>query len=185
MRRVRIQKWIEVLAVLCSLLYTFLYLHSSSWCFVFGLLSPLLFIFITLKKKIYADTTLQVFYVLITFYGIIHWGGEWPKEHWSAATHLVFVISGFALATLSGFWLRRNTDAALPFIDSFTTVYAVIATWMMMNFVHENWIYFMVINSTSMFIYFNRKLYWGVAMFFIYLLMSVDGYFELNLFQLW
>jgi nicotinamide mononucleotide transporter len=144
--------------------------------------SPLLFVFLTWHKKIYADTFLQLFYIVMAVYGYLHWGGEWKKIHWSATTHLYLILSGIALTIISGYWLRHKTDAAMPYLDSFITVFAIVATWLMMNFVHENWLYFMVINATSLALYVNRRLYIGAIMFAVYLLMSVDGYFELNIF---
>jgi nicotinamide mononucleotide transporter len=48
----------------------------------------------------------------------------------------------------------------------------------MMNYVHENWLYFIVINAVSLVIYPIRGMWLASFMFLIYLLMSIDGYFE-------
>jgi nicotinamide mononucleotide transporter len=178
----RKEKAIEIIAVLANLAYTYLYLNENAWCFFFGILGPLLFLFLAWTKKIYADAALQVFYVAITIYGLFQLNEVWTKNHWPITTHLGFIMTGIAVALISGFILKRKTDAALPFLDSFTTVFAMVATWMMMNFVHENWLYFIVVNIASILLFSMRKLYLGAFMFVVYLMMAIDGYFELQIF---
>ena len=141
-----------------------------------------MFLSLAWNKKIYADAALQVFYVAVTVYGFFQLDGAWSKNHWSTTTHIAFIFSGLIAALFSGYLLKRRTDAALPFLDSFTTVFAIIATWMMMNFVHENWLYFIVVNIASIILFSMRKLYLGAFMFVVYLLMAIDGYFELHIF---
>lgn len=175
-------KYLQIPAVLASLLYTWLYLIGNSWCFTFGLLSPLLFFIINREQKLYADMTLQVYYFAVTIYGWMHWGGSWEKAHWQWSTHLLFILSGLISTVFAARWLQKRTDATRPYLDSFITVFAIIGTWMMMNFVHENWLYFIVVNLLSIYLYFNRRLYWSAAMFLLYLAMSIDGYFELHIF---
>lgn len=178
----RREKIIEIAAVAASLAYTYLYLNQNTWCFLFGLLSPLLFLSLAWKKKIYADAGLQIFYFGITIYGFFQLGSIWEKHHWSRETHLIYIIGGVLISLLAGMILRKKTDAQLPYLDSFVTTFAIIATWMMMNFVHENWLYFIAVNMTSIVLFSMRKLYLGALMFVVYLLMSIDGYFELQIF---
>lgn len=172
----------EIVAVISNLLYTFFYLRQNPICFVFGLISPILFLLITFRVKLYADVLLQVFYFVITIYGIWQWGGEWKNIHISLESHLIYVIGGIITTIVLGYVLKKRTDAKMPFADSFATTFAIIGTWLMMNFVHENWLYFIVINTLSIYLFANRKLYWSACMFVIYLLMSIDGYWQMGWF---
>lgn len=176
------KKITEILAVVCNLLYTFFYLRQNPVCFVFGLISPVLFLLITLRVKLYADVLLQIFYFLITLYGIWQWGGEWKKNHISTEAHLVYIISGLIATAALDYFLKKRTAAQMPFADSFATIFAMIGTWLMMNFVHENWLYFIVINLVCIYLFAGRKLYWSAGMFVIYFLMAIDGYWQLGWF---
>jgi nicotinamide mononucleotide transporter len=89
---------------------------------------------------------------------------------------LISAILSFAF----GYFLQKKTDAQRPYLDSAIAVYAVAATWLMVNFVPENWLYFIIINAASIVLYSLRGLYFGTLMFVVYLLMSIDGYFELG-----
>lgn len=95
----------------------------------------------------------------------------------SPAEHSLLIITGLLITLLCGYLLKKYSTAQLPYIDSFTTVFAIVATALMMIPVHEAWLYFIAINSVSIFMYVQRKLYLGAIMFAVYLLLSIKGYF--------
>ena len=72
--------------------------------------------------------------------------------------------------------LEKYTEAALPFMDSLTTWGAIITTYMVAKKVLENWIYWFVIDSISIYIFLSRDLYLTSFLFFIYLFIIVLGY---------
>jgi len=176
-------KILEVSAVIFNLLYTIFYLNDSVWCYLFGIVGPLLFILLCLRKKLYAEPILQMFYIGFALYGYLTVGEEWTTIHWSFYHHLPYLIAGVVVFIIAGYSLRKKTDAKLPYLDSLVTVFGIIGTWMMVNYVHENWLYFIAINAISIFIYFNRQLYLGGIMFIIYFIMACDGYFTLGIFS--
>lgn len=172
---------LEIIAVALNILYTWLYLHGNESCFLFGALGSAIFVFLCYRKKIYAETFLQVFYIAAAVYGYMHFSDSWKTVHWSFSDQLPWIILAVVISVLAGYILKKKTDAKLPWIDSTVTVFSILATWMMVNYVHENWLYFIVINSVGIYIYLNRQLYFGAALFVLYLLMSVDGYFQLGI----
>ena len=72
--------------------------------------------------------------------------------------------------------LEKYTEAALPFMDALTTWGAIITTYMVAKKVLENWIYWFVIDSISIYIFLSRDLYLTSFLFFIYLFIIVLGY---------
>ena len=83
-----------------------------------------------------------------------------------------------AAATLmSGLLLQQGTDARLPFLDSFTTWASVVTTFMVARKILENWIYWLVIDSVSIFLYLDRELYFTALLFVIYILIIFFGWF--------
>ena len=67
-------------------------------------------------------------------------------------------------------------DAKLPYLDSFTTWASIVTTLMVARKVVENWLYWMVINSVSIYLFIDRELYQTAAMLTLYLGLSVVGY---------
>ncbi|MGK0293590.1 MAG: nicotinamide mononucleotide transporter, partial [Porticoccaceae bacterium] len=63
-----------------------------------------------------------------------------------------------------------------PYLDSFTTWASVLTTVMVARKVLENWLYWIVINSVSIYLYIDRDLDQTAAMFTLYLVLSVLGY---------
>ncbi len=175
-------KIIEVLAVLLNLLYTILYLNGNSWCYLFGILGPLALMVLCFRNKLYAEPVLQLFYIGFAVYGWIHVQANWTMIHWPISRHIPLIFVGVIVAMALGYFLKKRTDAKLPYLDSVVTVFGIVGTWIMVNYVHENWLYFIVINAASIYIYTRRKLYFGALMFLLYLMMSIDGYFQLNIF---
>lgn len=172
----------EIVAVVLNLLYTYLYLHNNPVCFWMGGMGSAIFVWLCFAKKLFAESFLQLFYVVMAVYGFIHFGGEWRTVHTAFSDHVFWLAGGLFLVAASGFFLKQFTRQKMPYVDSFTTVFGIIATWHMVNFVHENWLYWLVINTVSIFMYAKRGMYIASLMFVLYLLMSVDGYFELNWF---
>jgi nicotinamide mononucleotide transporter len=95
---------------------------------------------------------------------------------WQPKRHVLIVSAILLMTALSGTVLGRFTDAALPYLDSFTTWGAIISTWMVARKILENWLYWFVVDSFSVFLYLSRELYLTAGLFVIYLVMIVFGF---------
>ena len=103
--------------------------------------------------------------------------GELPITTWSLPQHVMAIAGGSVLALLLGyFWTYMN--AALPYIDAFTTAFSLIATYMVARKILENWLYWIVIDTVCIFVYWHRELYLFSLLFLIYCLIAVYGYFS-------
>lgn len=177
---------VEIIAVACSLVYTWMYLKGyMPEAYIPAAIGAGSFAVLCWKRKIYAESFLQVFYIAMAGYG------AWltldvintETTVWVPNQHLLYIIASI-IGTLSlGLVLKKYTSSSMPFVDSFTTVFGLVATWLMIHLVHENWIYWIVINAVSIYLYYRRKLYLGALLFIVYLLLAIDGYFEaINIF---
>jgi len=87
-------------------------------------------------------------------------------------------ISAIVLAALvSGYLLSIGTDARLPYLDSLTTWGSILTTVMVARKVLENWLYWIVINSISIYLYLDRGLEQTASMFMLYLVLAILGYY--------
>ena len=172
--------WLEALAILFNLGFTTLYILHSPIAFAFGMIGPLLLGVLSWKRKLYADVILQVFYIFITFFGWLNLGENWSVTNIPLKVHLILTIIFLFIGFLIGLLLKKRTHAALPFLDSIITSISMLATALMMLGCHENWIYFMLINSTCIYLFFNRKLYGISMLYLLYLLLAIEGYFNLG-----
>ncbi|WP_306641806.1 nicotinamide riboside transporter PnuC [Sanyastnella coralliicola] len=161
------------------MLYTYMYLKELlPMAFIPAFFGGGIFVVLCWNRKIYAESALQLFYVGMAVYGYFQAVGEWRIEHWGLAEHIPYLALGIFGVAGTGFALQRFTDAERPYLDAFTTVFSLIATWLMVNFIHENWLYWIIIDAVAIFLYYQRQLYFGAALFVIYLVMAIDGYWE-------
>jgi nicotinamide mononucleotide transporter len=169
----------ELAAVVFSLAYTLLYLREVyQLAFVAAIIGSAIFVVLCWKKKIYAESALHVFYIGMAVFGLFEWGATFEPLPASFATHAPWLFTGVAATAVLGFFLQKFSDARLPYLDAFTTVFSLIATWFMVTFVHENWLYWIVIDAVAIFLYAYRRMPFAALLFVVYLLMAIDGYFE-------
>jgi len=172
----------ELSAMILALAYLLLAVRQIIWCWLAAFVSTLIYSGVFLQAQLYMDAALQVFYALMAIYGWSQWrhGGHADSAlriskrpmQWHGITLAVIVLTSL----VSGFLLSRYTNAAFPYLDSFTTWASVIATWMVARKVLENWIYWIAIDSVSVYLYVHRGLYLTVILFILYVMIAVAGW---------
>ncbi|TMO79912.1 nicotinamide mononucleotide transporter, partial [Pseudoalteromonas ruthenica] len=60
--------------------------------------------------------------------------------------------------------------------DSFTTCFAVVTTYLVAKKVLENWLYWIVIDAASMYLYFEKGYYPTLVLFVFYTIMAAWGF---------
>ena len=171
---------IESIAVLFSILYVILAVKENIWCWGAALISVSLYIYICFSAQLYPETGLQVFYFIMAIIGYYMWNKENKEEikEWSEIKHLLIILSGAILTFFMGFYFSTYTNSKMPIIDSFTTVFSIIATYMVIKKVLGNWLYWIVIDAVSVYLYFNRDLHLTSLLFIAYTIIAIFGYFS-------
>lgn len=172
---------IEILSVAFALAYLVLAIRQNLWCWPCALVSVVLAMVLFLDARLYMESALQIFYFAMAVYGWLQWrrGG---RDHsgvavhwWTPLRHLVTIA--LIVIVSAGFgWLLSRTDAAFPYLDSFTTVAAIVTTFMVARKVMENWIYWLVIDSILVYLYLARGLNWYAGLYAFYLVLVVLGF---------
>ena len=171
---------IESIAVLFSILYVILAVKENIWCWGAALISVSLYIYICFSAQLYPETGLQVFYFIMAIIGYYMWKKENKEEikEWSEIKHLLIILLGAILTFFMGFYFSTYTNSQMPIIDSFTTVFSIIATYMVIKKVLGNWLYWIVIDAVSVYLYFNRDLHLTSLLFIAYTIIAIFGYFS-------
>ncbi len=177
----------EECAVALGILYLLLAMRQHIACWYAAFLSTLIYTFLFWDVRLLMESGLQVYYLLMAVFGWWQWRKNDPAKaqadhllisSWSNRQHLVAITTIVVLALISGQVLASNTDAAHPFVDSFTTWGAVITTYMVTRKILENWIYWFVIDGISIFLYLDRGLYPTAALFVAYEVIVIFGYLK-------
>ena len=163
--------YVELAAVLLALLYVVLAIREHRGCWLAAALSAVLYTWVFWQASLYMEAGLQLFYIAMAGIGWFMWGAagdergvrsirRWPLSYHAAAIAGIVVAAGVA-----GQLLTLYTEAALPFLDSLTTVAALFTTWLVARKVLENWLYWIAIDALSIGLYTARDLHMTAALF--------------------
>jgi|MDSX01.1.fsa_nt_gb nicotinamide mononucleotide transporter len=176
------QYWMEALAVILAIIYLLLAVKQDIRCWYAAIFSSSLYFFIMYSAGLYMEAILQIFYIAMAFYGWSQWRNtvegntELVVRTWKLSQHIKVISSVLIMTLISGWALKEYTNAALPFLDGLTTWGAIVATYMVAKRLLENWIYWFVIDSVSIFLFVSRGLYLTSFLFFVYLIIIYFGY---------
>jgi nicotinamide mononucleotide transporter len=175
---------LEIVAALFGVVSVFLSVKENIWSWPTAIVNVGLYIVIFFESKLYADTGLQVIYVVLNAYGWYHWlyGGknrtELPVSRTSAKLGALLVGIGVVSTALIGTLLARKTDAALQYVDAATTSTSLVAQWMMTRKLLENWIVWVVVDVVYIGMYIYKSLHVTAVLYLIFLILSAMGYFQ-------
>ena len=172
---------LELFAVLLAIAYLLLAIRQNIWCWFCAAISTAIYVYLFLDAKLYMESLLNVFYFVMALYGWYVWyfgragEAELAVSIWPRAVHAVALLAIAAFSLISGYLLDRFTDAAFPYIDSMTTWSAIWATFLVARKVLENWWYWFVIDTVSIFIYWARDLQLTSLLFVVYVILVPIG----------
>ncbi|MAV23260.1 MAG: nicotinamide riboside transporter PnuC [SAR86 cluster bacterium] len=173
---------LESLAVVTAIMYLILAAKEDVRCWYAALISSILYFYIMLQAGLLMEGGLQIFYVFMAVYGWMQWKDTNNKtsslkiSSWKKTTHLIIISFVITLSLISGIFLEKFTNAALPFLDALTTWGAIASTYMVAKKVIENWFYWFVIDSISIYLFISRELFLTAFLFLIYLVIIIYGY---------
>ena len=174
---------LESVAVLFGIIYVVLIAKNRILGWAFGIISSFVSIFLfILYAKLYSEALLYSFYVIAGFYGWYNWSRQKESAEvycMSLKIHLIIITIGIVLSLLL-YWTMTYffTDAEKPLVDAFTTIFSFIATYLATKKWIGNWIYWIIIDLISTWLYFSRGLEIYAVLMFIYSVIAVYGYME-------
>lgn len=177
---------IEIIAVVFNIGYIILAARGNAWCWPLGIIGSLLSIWLFVEIKLYAESVLFTYYVIVGFYGWYQWkkqrtgNDNLQIRDWHFKNHILLLITGYLFTYLLFLFLQHYTDAEMPLLDSFTTVFSFIATWLTAKRYIENWIYWIALNLLTIYLYFSRDLQVYAVLSMVYAVMAVYGYYNWN-----
>lgn len=131
-----------------------------------------------------AEALLYFYYVLAGVYGYWEWSRPQNqlKDHvliqkWPIKNHILTLAVGGVLA-IGMAQLMMYINSSYPYADSLTTVFSFIATWLVVKRVLSNWVYWIIIDVASAYIYYLKGLNYYTGMMVIYTVLAVWGYYK-------
>ena len=169
------------MAVSLNLIYVIGVIDQKVWCWPAGILGSLLSIYLFIDVKLYSESILYLFYVLFGIYGWYKWTHpDFSKKALLVTTrsitwHLGFILSGILLSVSLGFGFHHFSDANNPYEDAFSTIFSFIATYFEAHKILSTWVYWIILNAFSVYLYHIRGLEIYGTLMIVYFLLSIVG----------
>lgn len=173
---------IEWLAVLTGVAYVILAARKSIFCWIFAIISAGLYVYICYTADLLIESFLQLFYVLMGIFGWIMWNNkkaeQYPIVTWRKDFHFLNIAVSTVIFLIVGYYFELNTSQDYPYLDAFTTVFSLAATYMVMQRVLENWLYWIVIDIAGMFLYAGKGFYLSAVLYLLFTILALIGFIK-------
>lgn len=181
--------WLELIAMLLALAYVILAAVGSIWCWPAAFISTALYTVIFYDVLLLMDSALNVYYLVMAVYGFWVWQKDASANQnpnnlaltivsWQLSFHIKACLVLTVVSVGLGYIMANYTPADFPYLDTFTTVFAVFATYLVTQKVLENWLYWVVIDAVSIYLYQAKDLMPTVVLFSLYTVIATFGYFK-------
>ena len=170
---------VEWLAVVSSIVYVILTAKRIIWCWLFAFIGSLLFVYLCYVGQLYIEASLQLFYVAMAVVGWLSWNHSDQQvtiDKWSSKYHVLNVLICASIAMLIGFLFDQYTQQAYPYVDAFTTVFSLSATYMVTRKILGNWVYWIFIDIFLIYLYAQRDYHLTAVQYVIFTVLAVYGY---------
>lgn len=180
----------EAIAVMLALAYLILAMRTNIWCWSAAFLSTAIYTVLFWNVSLLMESVLNIYYMGMAVYGYWLWlhvpSVQQSQQHnvssqlnitsWTLKTHTIVIAVTSLVSIVVGYGMANYTAAAFPYIDAATTCFAVMTTYLVAKKVLENWLYWVVIDVVSIYLYFQKGLMLTSGLFILYVAMAVAGY---------
>lgn len=175
---------IEIAGFLLGLAYLYYEYHAGAKMWIFGLLMPMLSMWVYYSKGLYADCAMNVYYLAMAAYGYVVWTFNLkrrepairPITSIKVRTLLWLVPVFLAVYAAIATWLILGTDSTVPLWDAFTTAMSIVGTWMLARKYLQQWVAWILVDAVSTGLYFYKGLYYYCILYGLYTVIAVLGY---------
>ena len=147
---------LQIAGVVLGLLYLWLEYRADIRLWIVGLIMPLVHGALYYKAGLYADCSMQAYYVLAGLYG-------WIAVSAAAHTGIYFLLVGF-------------TNSTVPFWDAMTTAGSIVAMWMLSRKYVEQWLVWLAVDLVTVGLYLYKGIPLTAGLYALYSALAVAGY---------
>ncbi|AFK03501.1 nicotinamide mononucleotide transporter PnuC [Emticicia oligotrophica DSM 17448] len=168
--------FLEFYATLTGLIAVVLSTQENVWSWIIGLINVALAFVMFYQIQLYPDMFLQVFFFITNLIGFWQW--KFPKEEHvnlknelkitrlSMQQFFIYSLVGLVCTFLLGTFAKNLSDwlpqlfskpSAFPYMDSFTTIMSIFATFLLIRKKVETWWMWLAIDIISTYMYFVKE----------------------------
>ena len=175
---------LEWVAAILGVVNIALLIFRSQWNFAFAIASVALYVLIFFENRLYAESGLQIFFILANVWGWALWrraaragtdDSRVPVRWLDWRSRVVWLAVTAALSLNLGWLMHRYTNAVMPFADSAIAGASVAAQILLGYRRIENWVLWIAVDVGAIALYLQRGLYPTAGLYAGMLVMSLFG----------
>lgn len=180
---------LQLSGIVLGILYLWLEYRADIRLWIIGLIMPVVHGILYYRSGLYADCSMQAYYILAGLYGWYVWQRNKinetvpePKRKLLRIGHtplrMLPILTVVYLCAHIGIYLllKRFTDSSVPFWDSFTTALSVVAMWMLSRKLVEQWLVWLLVDLTTVGLYIYKEIPLTAALYLLYSVLAIVGY---------
>lgn len=173
-----------MLAAIITLVGVFLTARGALAGWIAGIAGAALYVYIFYSSQLFAESVLQVFYVILGFFGFLKWLGGKAPDSSGPVIHLPKPAALFSLAciilgtALCGFMLSLYSSTDVPYADAGLAVAGLVITWQMARRYLQNWVWWVVVDLLSAALFAYKQLYITSILYVCLAIIALSGYFR-------
>lgn len=182
--------YLELIGTISGLFSVYLATKANFYTWHTGILNEIAFFMLFFQVQLYADMLLQVFFLMVTIYGIYTWKNKQeaviiyrltPQE---AVKYMVSLFLGMLITAL----IIGNIHHILPFFfekpstyplaDAFIMVGSILATFLLAEKKLETWLLWIIVDLVSIVLYAAKGIYFVAGEYVVFLILAIMGFAE-------
>lgn len=189
--------YIELIATITGLIAIILSSLENVWSWIIGLVNVVFAFFMFYQIQLYPDMFLQVFFFVTNIIGFWQW--KFPKTYeanlknelkitkLSTRNFILLCLVGLLGTIGLGTFSKNLHEIAptvfslptdFPYMDSFTTVMSIIATFMLIRKKVEAWWIWLVVDVLATYMYFIKDVKLYSLLYFAFVIIAAYGAWE-------
>ncbi|HVI49313.1 MAG TPA: nicotinamide riboside transporter PnuC [Chitinophaga sp.] len=176
--------WLEAIAVTFAVLSVLFQKKNNILVYPTGIISTGIYTYLLSREhfKLYADATLNAYYLVMSVYGWLYWAKRGPEQPvvriTLSNTRELITATLIALLGWAVFYLLlvNFSDSNVPVMDAFVSATACGGMWLLAKRKLENWIWLNVSNFVAVPLLFYKHLYLTAFLTIFLFIVAVFGY---------
>ena len=175
---------LEIIAGIISLIGVTLTIKRNMWCWGFNFIAFVLYAYLFYEFKLYGETILQFFFMVVNFYGFYHWlkGKQQDHEIRIEPVAKKIVILQMFIAALGGLifglGLKYLTDAAVPMLDSQLAAFSLLATYWTSRKHIATWVLWVFVDIVYVGMFIYKELFLTAALYAAFVGLAAFGWWQ-------
>jgi nicotinamide mononucleotide transporter len=189
--------FLELLATITGAYAVWLSTRENVWSWIVGLVNVCLAFVMFFQIQLYPDMFLQVFFFITNIIGFWQW--KFPKAAEAnsndelqitklSVRHFSLITAAGIAGTLALGSFSKNLHeiapkvfslpSAFPYMDSFTTVMSIVATFMLIRKKVEAWWIWLGVDVIATYMYYMKDVKLYALLYFVFVIIAVFGALE-------